>query len=196
VRDAQKRSEPEVDPSAQTSEASAREHAVVLAELKRLVRSVHEEGDGEALPQLREILDEVPTLAKRLMEPAKQAELSMIKNYAGNDLLVKETLPRTLRAMREELAGKDSSPLERLLVERVVATWFQLQYFEAVYAQNIRKLTIQQSEHHQKRIDRAHRRYLSAVRTLAQVRKLLKGTPTIAQINIAEKQVNTASRGL
>lgn len=192
MRSAQK-DEPEIGPSAQTNEASASERAVVLAELKGLVRSVHEEGDDEALPRLREVLDAVPTLARRLMDPAKQAEQSMIKNYAGGDLLVKETLPRTLRAMREELGGKNPSPLECLLVERVVATWFSLQYFEALYAQNLRGLTIQQSEYHQKRIDRAHRRHLSAVRTLAQVRKLLNGRTTVAQINIAEKQINTAS---
>lgn len=193
MRVVQKRGEPEIGSSAQTNEASANERAAVLAELQGLVRCVHEEGDDQALPRLREILNEVPTLARRLMDPARQAELSMIKNYAGDDPLVKETLPRTLKAMREELGEKDPSPLERLLVERVVATWFQLQYFEAIYAQNIRKLTIQQSESHQKRIDQAHWRHLSAVRTLAQVRKLLNRPPTVTQINIAEKQVNTTS---
>ena len=44
------------------------------------------------------------------------------------------------------------------------------------------------SEFHQKRIDRAHKRHLSAIRTLAQISKM---GPTL-QINIAEKQVNTA----
>ena len=37
--------------------------------------------------------------------------------------------------------------------------------------------------------DRAHRRYLSAIRTLAQVRRLL--TPAV-QINVGENQVNVA----
>jgi len=48
-------------------------------------------------------------------------------------------------------------------------------------------LTIAQSEFHQKRIDRAHRRHLTAAKTLAQIRKM---GPAV-QINIAEKQVNT-----
>lgn len=39
-------------------------------------------------------------------------------------------------------------------------------------------------------IDRAHRRHLSAVRTLAQIRKL--GPAASLQINIAKKQINTA----
>ena len=79
--------------------------------------------------------------------------------------------------------------MESLLVERIVACWLQLQYYEVLYAQNFRQLSLRQSESQQKRIDQAHRRYLSAIRTLAQVRKLVK--PSVAQINIAEKQINT-----
>jgi hypothetical protein len=48
--------------------------------------------------------------------------------------------------------------------------------------------TLSQDEHRQKRLDKAHRRHLSAIRTLAQIRKL---GPAV-QINIAEKQINTA----
>jgi hypothetical protein len=73
-------------------------------------------------------------------------------------------------------------------VERIAATWLQLHYFETLYAQNMDELTIAQSEFHQKRIDRAHQRHLSAVKTLAQIRKI---GPAV-QINIAEKQINTA----
>jgi hypothetical protein len=49
------------------------------------------------------------------------------------------------------------------------------------------ELTIVQSEFHQKRIDRANRRHISAVKTLAQIRKM---GPAV-QLNIAEKQINT-----
>lgn len=165
-----------------------KERGEMLEEFKGYLERA-KKGDKEMLPALRETLDQMPQLARKLVDPAKQAEYSMIKNYAGDDLLVTETMPRTLNLMREELAGPNPSPLEELLVERVVATWFQVQYFESLYAQNIRNLTIPQSEYHQKRLDRAHKRHLSAVRTLAQVRKLLK--PALAQINIADKQINT-----
>lgn len=148
------------------------------------------EGDESVLPTLRELLDAVPTLARKFVDPAREAEQIMLRNYAGEDLMLKEAMPRTLKLMREELAGADPSPLERLLVERVVATWFQLQYFESLYHQHLQGMTIVQSDYYQRRIDRAHNRHLSAVRTLAQVRKLLK--PSVAQINIADKQINTA----
>ena len=93
--------------------------------------------------------------------------------------------------MREGLAGVDPTPLERLLTERVVATWLQLQFFEHLYFQSLMNLTNSQDEYYQKRIDRAHKRHLSAVRTLAQVRKLLK-PGGVNQINIADQQVNVA----
>jgi hypothetical protein len=148
-----------------------------------------EKGDREVLPAIREALDELPELVWHLSNVAEVAEHNLMKEMTGEgNLLTKEIVPRQLAAMREELAGPAPSPLERLLVERVVATWLQLHYFEARYAASMGNLTMPQSEHHQKRIDRAHRRYLSAIRTLAQVRKL---GPAL-QINIAEKQINVA----
>ena len=54
--------------------------------------------------------------------------------------------------------------------------------------QNAGKRAMAWGEHHQRRMDRGHNRHLSAVRALAQVRKM---GPAV-QINIAEKQTNTA----
>jgi hypothetical protein len=50
-----------------------------------------------------------------------------------------------------------------------------------------KSMTIAQAGYHQKRLDRTYRRHLSAIRTLAQIRKM---GPAV-QINIAEKQINT-----
>lgn len=87
------------------------------------------------------------------------------------------------------LPAEDPSPLERLLAERVVATWLEVQLFSGLYGANLGKLTLSQGDYHQKRLDRAHRRHLSAIRTLAQIRKL---GPSV-QINIADQQINTLS---
>jgi hypothetical protein len=161
----------------------------VIKELKALTVRAHE-GDEDALPKLREILDGTPSLARKLLDPAKAAERSAVGLYASKeDLLAQEAIPRVLEQMRSELEGEDLTPLERLLVERVAATWLQVQCYETLYAQNARKMTMAQGEHHQRRIDKAHNRHLSAVRALAQVRKM---GPAV-QINIAERQVNTTS---
>ena len=49
-------------------------------------------------------------------------------------------------------------------------------------------MTPAQGSYYQKRLDHAHGRHLSAIRTLAHIRKL---EPAV-QINIAEKQINTS----
>ncbi len=49
-------------------------------------------------------------------------------------------------------------------------------------------MNIMQSEHHQRRPDKLHKRYLGAIKTLTQIRKM---GPAV-QINIADKQINTA----
>ena len=161
----------------------------VIKELKALMVRAHD-GDEGALPKLREILDVAPSLARELLDPAKVAERSAVGLYSSKeDLLAREAIPRVLEQMRAELGGEAPTPLERMLVERVVATWLQVQCYETLYAQNATKMTMAWGEHHQRRIDRAHNRHLSAIRTLAQIRR----TGHAVQINIAEKQINTAS---
>lgn len=169
-------------------ESTVPDSVAAVTELKALILRVRD-GDEEAVPRLREILRGAPELARKFVDPAIQAERIIIESFAGGDggLVVREALPRTLEALRVELGGKYPSPLERLLVERIAATWLQLHYFETLYAQNMNEMTILEGEFHQKRIDRAHRRHLSAVKTLAQIRKM---GPAV-QINIAEKQINT-----
>ena len=49
------------------------------------------------------------------------------------------------------------------------------------------KFTLDQGNYYQERIDRAHRRYLSAIKLLATVRKLAQ--PSL-QVNVANQQVN------
>ena len=150
-----------------------------------------EKGTKKAVPEIREILQDKPELAWRLMEFARSAESRFIKSMTKDqDLAAKALMERQLDGMREEIAGENPSPLERLLAERIVLTWLQIQLFEGQYASNMFKgMTIAQGNYHQKRLDQTYRRHLSAIRTLAQIRKL---GPAV-QINIAEKQINTAS---
>jgi hypothetical protein len=152
-----------------------------------------EKGEKDAVPEIRQILNERPDLAWQFVDVAQFAEEALIEKMSGEeDLAVKEIMRCQLKAMREQIAGESPSPLERLLAERVVATWLQIQLFEGLYASGMskRSMTIAQDSYHQKRLDQSYRRHLSAIRALAQMRKLLKGG-AITQINIADKQINT-----
>jgi hypothetical protein len=147
-----------------------------------------QDGDEGALPILRKVLDEAPEIA-RIVDLARNVERSIIEKMSGDDVFTQEAIPRNLKAMRKQIAGKDPSPLERLLSERITVCWLELQYFQAIYAQHMGELTITQSDYHQRRLYKAHRRYLSSIKALAQIRKM----GSSVQINIAQKQINTAS---
>jgi hypothetical protein len=170
---------------------ATRSRGELLDELRLLVAQLHE-GDEEAPRRIRRALEETPDSAQILSNiVAKRAERIFVKKLCDDDLLLKEALSLQLETMRKEVAGPDPSPLERLLAERVVACWLQLQHAESACAANLGKPTTSQSEYHERRLDRVHRRYLSAIRSLAQVRKLL--TPAVTQINLAQQQVNVAT---
>ena len=146
-----------------------------------------QDGDKTALPTLRRVLDEEPRIA-RIVDLARDVERSIARRMSGEDVFTQEAIPRNLKTMRKDIAGENPSPLERLLTERIALCWLELQYFEVIYSQSIGQLTIPQGDHHQRRIDKAHRRYLSSIKTLAQIRKM----GPMLQINIAKKQINTA----
>jgi hypothetical protein len=121
----------------------------------------------------------------------QQTELSLIAAAAGTNLLFKEALTRKLELMRTELGGPNPTPVERLLIERVVTCWLQLQDADVRFTQAT-DLSLSQGEYHQRRIDRSHKRFLSAVKALATVRRL--AVPVlIGQVNIAKQQVNKAT---
>jgi hypothetical protein len=162
-----------------------------VEKLRDLLR-LAEQGKEDAVPKIRQILKEHPDLARQFVDVAHIAEDALIEAITKKgDLAAKELIRCQLEAMREQIAGENASPLERLLTERIVATWLQIQLFEDLYASSMFKsMTIAQGSFHQKRLDQTYRRHLSAIRALAQIRKLLKGG-AITQINIAEKQINT-----
>jgi hypothetical protein len=157
-------------------------------ELRKLIKRARA-GDASTLPALRKLLQDPARVDMLGGDLARQAELSFILAAAGEDLAFKEALARKLALLRADLAGTNSTPVERLLVERVVACWLQVQDADVRYAQ-AKNLSPDGCEYHQRRMDRAHRRYLSAIKTLALVRKL---AVPVLQLNIARQQVNVAA---
>jgi hypothetical protein len=88
-----------------------------------------------------------------------------------------------LQELRERLAPKNV--LEELLVERILVTWLETTMLDAMPKPEQTRL----KSLYYKRQSRAHGRYLTAIKALAQVRKLQ--LPTI-QVNIGSNQVNAA----
>ncbi len=147
-------------------------------------------GEPKALAELRQLCEEAPEAWREFGDLARNARLALVGRVAGKNAVVREAVARQIGQLRAELAGPAPTPLERLLVDRILANWLFLHYVETSYAQQLHALTLAQGDYHQRRIDRAHRRYLASIKALAQVRRLL--TPAV-QVNIAERQINVAS---
>jgi hypothetical protein len=138
-------------------------------------------GDAGALPQLRQLLDERPDLWKEVGDLAWHAREAMVALAAGQSLLVKESVRRRLDELQAELAGPAPSPLEKLLVERVVVCWAQA-YLADLDALGKDRAGSQQASFAQRRQSAAQARYLAAVKQLAAVRKLCKAAPSPVQL--------------
>jgi len=147
-----------------------------------------QKGDETAMPALRELLQEPANVNALGGDLAKQAQLTLINKFSGQNLLLKESLTRKLDLLRDELAGPNPTPLERLLVERIVTCWLHLYHLEMNYA-NKDSMSLELGGYYQRCISSAQKRYLAAIKTLALVRKL---AVPVLQVNIAEKQVNVA----
>ena len=96
--------------------------------------------------------------------------------------------------MALELAGENPTPLEVLLSERVASLWVLVELQEALLAAWYYKANSASSPAFVLQMARlqesAHRRYLAAIKTLAQVQKL-QG-PSRVQVNIGGNQVNVS----
>ena len=148
-----------------------------------------QDGDRSALPVIREHLASRPDNYWQLVEYSRVVQNTQVKSYAGEGLYVQEVMNEVIGRLRKDLGGENPSLLESLLVERIISCYLHVNFAENACAETIgagERLEV--AEYKQKRLDRAHRRYLAALKALAQVRKM---GPAI-QINIARKQLNVA----
>ena len=162
----------------------------LIARIAAVTRSA-DRGDQKALAIIRKVFDVNPALWDLYGDLAAAAENALVDLWSADSALTSEGLHRRLAAIRAELAGTDATPLERLLAERVVASWLQSTHADYTYGRALNnERPPNELEFYQRRQDRAARQYLKALRSLADVRRLL--LPTL-QVNIAKRQVNIAS---
>ncbi len=150
-----------------------------------------ENGDESTLPVLWKMLKDPATVDRFGGNLAYQAELALIRASVGDNLAFREALVRKLELLRADLAGKAPTPIERLLVERVVACWLQVQVADIRTAQG-NDLSLPWAEYYQHRMNHAHRRYLSALKALALVRKL---AVPVLKVDLPPKHVNGSDPG-
>jgi hypothetical protein len=148
------------------------------------------DGDESAGAAVRHWLARLPEPAISLFggDLGERAERALAVRIAGEDVAAREAIQARCRRLREELAGERPTAVETILVERVVASRLVVEEAELRLAA-VKDLTFRQADYQQRRLDRAHRRLLAALRVLAQVRRL--AVPAlVAQVNIGPQQAN------
>ena len=147
----------------------------VVAGLADLVARARQ-GDREVLPALRAYLDDHPEVWRVVGDLAVQAREIWLDLVAGSDMLLAESIRKKMDDMRLELAGPSPTPLESLLVERILVTWLQVSHADAMAGQARGPgATAAVRQELAKRQESAQRRYLASVKQLAVVRRLGAG---------------------
>ena len=158
-----------------------------ISEINGIIQKA-EEGNAPAMAEVKEMLARAGTADLLGGNVAQEALKALIARYTGKSPVVQECITRKLHELRTELSGPNPTSLEKLLVERVLATWLHLHHLEKLYAGK-ESFTLEVGVYYQKVISAAQKRYLAAIKGLAEVRKL--ALPAL-QVNIAKRQVNVA----
>lgn len=145
-------------------------------------------GDREAIAELRKFVDKNPQLWRNLGDMASHAEKSWIGLICSQDPLLVESLLRETERKRQELLGDSYRPVEKILVDQIIATELELRHREQQRATGSGG-TARQKSAILKSAESAHRRLMQATRTLEQIRAMPKqsaGRPSLRVVRAAD----------
>jgi hypothetical protein len=163
---------------------------VTRQEIEQVIERARK-GDESVYPVVARMLEFPHGINLFCGDLARNAMHEILHKAGGEDIGFKEAAKRKMELLRAELEGPNPSAVEKLLVERIVICWLQLYDADIRYYQ-AKDPSLAQADFLQRRMDRAHNRYLSALKTLATVRRLALPV-LIGQVNLAKNQVNVSN---
>ena len=114
-----------------------------------------------------------PDLFQGLGQAALKVQTKWIRAITGSDLFEREMALRATRELREALLAEGSgTQLEKLVVEQVISSQLQQAYHESSEAETASR-GAEVSKYRQDAIERASRRHMKALGTLANLRTLM-----------------------
>jgi hypothetical protein len=114
-------SAPELNDAANTNPSPTAVKRVPFRQLQDLSKRV-QAGDDSAIAEIQKILDSNDALWRHLGDVEKTTEAMLIE-FAEGTAASKESVRRSVAAMKLSLLGEQPTPLERMAVGRVVACW-------------------------------------------------------------------------
>jgi hypothetical protein len=140
-------------------------------------------GDREAAAELRRFLNSNPELARRLGDLAWHTEACLTELIAGGDALASEAIRRESDRLRAELRADGASPLEKLLVDQVVASHLNVRHLQLLSTRSPGQ-TRGQTTLLARRLESAQRLHASSIKSLVTVRKLLPTARSRARLKV------------
>ncbi|HEX8090002.1 MAG TPA: hypothetical protein VF762_14170 [Blastocatellia bacterium] len=129
--------------------------------------------DSNRMPELHAFLEKRPHL-KGYAYLAKETLTTLVQKTGGGVGSAK-LIRHEAEAMTKRLPLDSDGPLEQLMVARVVMTWLRLMYAENDKSSLMRGgIRMDQIEHSDRELTRAHNRYVRSIEALARVRKLVR----------------------
>jgi hypothetical protein len=164
--------------------------AKVFGETFERVKDRANKGDERAREVLKKYLDGHPELVSYIGNMARYAEAELIKTAAGSEWVTGEAIRREAARMRRELTGLTPTPLESMAVERIVATWLQLQHTEMQFVQSQKDLS--SAKYWLRRLEVVDRLYRAAIGSLVTLRELLPATAPASMPAIVDASAQAA----
>jgi hypothetical protein len=150
--------------------------------------------NGPQVKALRQFIDSHPEMAKEhnvVAYSVRRGLMLKISAEPGNF----ELFEREYEKNRDELGWKDASPIERLMIERVMLCWMRLlwcEHYDAGFMQG--GVSMRESEYADKQLARAHSRYVRALESLARLRLLTQALRYAeAKADLAEAKASEVS---
>lgn len=134
-------------------------------------------GDRTALPEIRELMKNVPMLCRALGDVSANALVAWIRRFAGTDQILAEAIGQYVDQLRDELTESSDGPLEKLIVEQLLVAYIQTNFRSSVLSQT-------DSTHAptlgciERQLDRATRRFTHLAKMLELLRKSKRRNPS------------------
>lgn len=130
----------------------------------------------EDLKLLRQEINDKPELFRSIGN-LQHNVFSEIFRELISSAFQRECAEKYIEEMKIELGYKDSTFVEKMLIDEIIMRWLRLQNME-IYHKNAtsQSHTLEQGIYVDKRLDMAQKRFLRSINTLARVRKMIAQT--------------------
>ena len=153
-----------------------------------------QEGDINAVVDIRRLLRQHPNIYKTIGDLASHAHRAWINAIAGTNVEMRETLIHKCGDLKKQLRAESAdTAIARLVVDQVVGTWLQFYHAEMRDAIDSPS-SLKVAEFQLKRLESAHRRHMKSIGALATLQRLLPQASRDASEVIGEESDHTEHR--